>query len=89
MPEASRKGRPGSEAFRVALRDSLEAAEDLVGTRGVYTMTRDDHSGFDKRGRELMQWANGVRRLTRAIPGRCRYPCSRLCRGTLASRNSI
>ena len=63
VPEALKKGQPGSEAFRVALRDALESTKELVGTQGVYTMSAQDHSGFDKRGRELMQLQNGVWRL--------------------------
>jgi branched-chain amino acid transport system substrate-binding protein len=63
VPEALKKGQPGSEAFRVALRDALEATKELVGTQGVYNMSAADHSGFDKRGRELMQLTNGAWRL--------------------------
>ena len=63
VPEAAKKGQPGTEAFRVALRDALESIRELVGTQGVYTMSAADHSGFDKRGRELMQLQNGVWRV--------------------------
>jgi branched-chain amino acid transport system substrate-binding protein len=59
VPEALKKGKPGTEEFRVALRDALESTKDLVGTQGIYTMTPADHSGFDKRGRELMQLQSG------------------------------
>lgn len=60
VPEALKKGKPGTEEFRVALRDALEGTKELVGTQGVYNMTPQDHAGFDKRGRELMQLKNGV-----------------------------
>ena len=60
VPEALKKGKPGTEEFRVALRDALESTRELVGTQGVYNMTPQDHAGFDKRGRELMQLNNGV-----------------------------
>ena len=60
VPEALKKGQPGSEAFRVALRDALEGTRELVGTQGVYNMSAQDHSGFDKRGRELMVLKNGA-----------------------------
>lgn len=63
VPEALKKGQPGTEAFRVALRDALESTRELVGTQGVYNMSAADHSGFDKRGRELMQLTNGAWRL--------------------------
>jgi branched-chain amino acid transport system substrate-binding protein len=63
VPEALKHGQPGTEAFRVALRDALEGTHELVGTQGVYNMSAADHSGFDRRGRELMQLTNGVWRL--------------------------
>jgi len=59
VPLAAQKGKPGTEEFRSALRDALESTRDLVGTQGVYNMTLEDHSGFDKRGRELMTLKNG------------------------------
>ena len=59
VPEALKKGKPGTPEFRTALRDALESVKDLVGTQGVYTMTPQDHSGFDKRGRELMTLREG------------------------------
>ena len=59
VPEALKKAKPGTPEFRVALRDALESIKDLVGTQGVYTMTAADHSGFDKRGRELMVLRDG------------------------------
>ena len=59
VPEALKKAKPGTPEFRTALRDALESIKDLVGTQGVYTMTAADHSGFDKRGRELMALHDG------------------------------
>ena len=63
VPEALKKGKPGTAGFRAALRDALEQTRELVGTQGVYTMTAADHSGFDRRGRELMQLKDGAWRL--------------------------
>ncbi len=63
VPQALQRGQPGTEAFRVALRDALEGTRELVGTQGVYNMSAADHSGFDRRGRELMQLTGGVWRL--------------------------
>ena len=60
VPEAAKKAKPGTAEFRAALRDALEGTHELVGTQGVYNMTPQDHSGFDKRGRELMQLKNGA-----------------------------
>ncbi|HET7031854.1 MAG TPA: ABC transporter substrate-binding protein, partial [Casimicrobiaceae bacterium] len=59
IPEALRKGRPGSPEFRVALRDALEQTRELVATQGVYNMTPADHSGFDRRGRVLVTIRDG------------------------------
>ena len=47
IPEALKAGKPGTEAFRVALRDALEKTHDLVGVSGVYTMSPTDHNGQD------------------------------------------
>ncbi|MFC4273744.1 ABC transporter substrate-binding protein [Achromobacter aloeverae] len=58
-PPAGHAGRPGTPAFRAALRDALEQTHDLVGTQGVYNMTPQDHSGFDARGRELIVVRDG------------------------------
>ncbi|RQU38979.1 branched-chain amino acid ABC transporter substrate-binding protein [Burkholderia cenocepacia] len=60
VPIAGKKaGRPGTPAFRSALRDALEQTRDLVGTQGVYNMSSADHSGFDDRGRVLITVKNG------------------------------
>ena len=59
VPIAAARGKPGTPEFRSALRDALEQTKEFVGTQGVYNMTAADHSGFDKRGRELMQLKDG------------------------------
>lgn len=56
-------GPSGSPNSMAALRDALEGTRELVGTQGVYNMSAADHSGFDRRGRELMQLTGGVWRL--------------------------
>jgi len=59
IPQAAKKAKPGSKEFRAALRDALEGTKELVATQGVYNMTAADHSGFDERGREMIQVKNG------------------------------
>jgi branched-chain amino acid transport system substrate-binding protein len=59
VPIAVVKGKPGTPEFRSALRDALEQTRELVGTQGVYNISAADHSGFDNRGRELMQLKDG------------------------------
>lgn len=59
IPKALEKAKPGTPEFRAALRDALEATKELAGTQGVYTMSPADHSGFDRRGLELITVSNG------------------------------
>ena len=54
IPEAAKKGKPGTPEFRVALRDALEKTQELVSSQGIITMSAQDHSGFDHRGRVLL-----------------------------------
>jgi branched-chain amino acid transport system substrate-binding protein len=60
VPEAAKKAKPGTGEFRAALRDALESVHELVGTQGVYNMSPQDHSGFDRRGRVMMTLKDGV-----------------------------
>ena len=59
IPAALKGGKPGTAAFRSALRDAIEQVKELPATQGVYNMTAADHSGFDERGRELITVKNG------------------------------
>ncbi|ANQ85182.1 ABC transporter substrate-binding protein [Azoarcus olearius] len=59
IPTAAKKGKPGTKEFRAALRDALEQTKELVATQGVYTMTPEDHSGFDERGRVMITVKDG------------------------------
>ena len=49
IPLAAKLAKPGTPEFRAALRDALEGVKELVGAQGVYNMTVQDHSGFDRR----------------------------------------
>lgn len=59
IPGALQKGKPGTAEFRTALREALENTHELAATQGVYNMSAEDHSGFDKRGRELITVKDG------------------------------
>jgi branched-chain amino acid transport system substrate-binding protein len=59
VPEALKKGKPGTQEFRTALRDALEASKDLAMSQGVVNMSAQDHSGFDYRGRVLLTIKDG------------------------------
>lgn len=60
VPTALKGGKPGTPEFRAALRDALEGTKELVATQGVYTMTPEDHSGFDERGWVMITVKNGA-----------------------------
>lgn len=45
--------KPGTEAFRSALRDALESTRDLTVPNGVLNISAQDHQGFDERSRVM------------------------------------
>ena len=57
--EALKKGKPGTVAFRAALRDAIEGLRDFVGSEGVYTMSASDHNGVDSRSQVMVRIENG------------------------------
>ena len=59
IPEALKKAQPGTDAFRHALRDALEETSNVAGTHGVFTMSKTDHAGLDKRGFVMVKIENG------------------------------
>ncbi|KWE51677.1 branched-chain amino acid ABC transporter substrate-binding protein [Burkholderia ubonensis] len=59
IPDALKKGQPGTEAFREALRAALENVKDLPVSHGVINMTPADHNGFDTRARVMVQIVDG------------------------------
>jgi branched-chain amino acid transport system substrate-binding protein len=63
IPVALKSGKPGTEAFRSALRDALEQEKDVVGCQGVFNMSASNHNGMDERARVLVVVKNGKFRL--------------------------
>jgi branched-chain amino acid transport system substrate-binding protein len=59
VPEALKKGQPGTKAFRAALRDALENVKELPAANGVFNMNTGDHNGFDNRARVMVKIDNG------------------------------
>ena len=59
IPDALKKARAGSPEFRLALRDALENAREVVGAQGVFNMTAQNHNGMDQRSRLMMTVKNG------------------------------
>ncbi len=63
IPVAAKKARPGTEAFRVALRDAVEQEREVVGCQGVFNMSPTNHNGMDERARVLVTVRDGKFRL--------------------------
>jgi branched-chain amino acid transport system substrate-binding protein len=59
IPEALKRGQPGTQAFRNALRDALENAHEVAASNGVFTITPGDHNGMDNRARVMVKIDNG------------------------------
>ncbi|MBM3389685.1 MAG: ABC transporter substrate-binding protein [Betaproteobacteria bacterium] len=58
--EALKKAKPGTPAFRAAMRDALEAVRELPGAHGIFNMSTGDHNGLDQRGRVMVTISNGT-----------------------------
>jgi branched-chain amino acid transport system substrate-binding protein len=63
IPVALKTAKPGTEAFRVALRDAVEQEREVVGTQGVFNMSATNHNGMDDRARVLVIVQGGKFRL--------------------------
>ena len=63
IPAALKAGKPGTEAFRTALRDALEKEREVIGCQGVFNMSADNHNGMDERARVLVTVKDGKFRL--------------------------
>jgi branched-chain amino acid transport system substrate-binding protein len=63
IPTAAKQGKPGTEAFRIALRDAVEQEREVVGCQGVFNMTPTNHNGMDERARVLVTVKDGKFRL--------------------------
>jgi branched-chain amino acid transport system substrate-binding protein len=59
IPVALKSGQPGTEAFRVALRDALENVKELPISHGIMNTTPTDHNGLDDRARVIVEIVNG------------------------------
>jgi len=55
--------KPGTPAFRTALRAALFTTKEVVGTQGIYTFTPADRHGVDDRARIMVQIEGGRYRL--------------------------
>ena len=63
IPIAQKSAKPGTEAFRAALRDALENEREVIGCQGVFNMSPTNHNGMDERARVLITVRDGKFRL--------------------------
>jgi branched-chain amino acid transport system substrate-binding protein len=63
IPAVLKVAKPGTEAFRAALRDALEKEREVVGCQGVFNMSAENHNGMDERARVLVTVKDGKFRL--------------------------
>jgi branched-chain amino acid transport system substrate-binding protein len=59
VPEALKKGKPGTQAFRTALKDALESVGNITITQGVIHFTPTDHFGLGSNSRMILTIENG------------------------------
>ncbi|HEY4068487.1 MAG TPA: ABC transporter substrate-binding protein [Burkholderiaceae bacterium] len=59
IPLALKKGQPGTKEFRTALRDAIEATQNLAVSNGVMNMSKNDHLGLDQRARVIVKVDGG------------------------------
>jgi len=59
VPQALKRGKPGTREFRLALRDALEGLQDVHVSNGVVNMSKNDHLGLDQRARVIVRVVDG------------------------------
>lgn len=59
VPAALKAGKPGTQAFRTALRDATEAMGRTVVSHGVLTYSKDNHWGFTTETGVILKVVNG------------------------------
>ena len=59
LPVALKKAKPGTPAFRAALRDAIEGMGRTVFSHGVMNWTKDDHWGYTNETGVLLKVVNG------------------------------
>lgn len=56
---ALKSAQPGTPAFREGVRNALEKTAGLVGVNGIYTMSAEDHGGYDPKAVVLIEVVDG------------------------------
>ncbi|CAM5783430.1 MAG: ABC transporter substrate-binding protein [Burkholderiales bacterium] len=57
--------KPGTPEFREAVRNGLEKTSKVVGANGTYTMSAEDHGGYDPKSAVLVDVVDGKWKLTK------------------------
>lgn len=65
VAKADKTAKPGTPEYRAALRDALESGKEVVGTHGVYNMSKTDHTGVDERAVVLVKVEDGKWKLVK------------------------
>lgn len=59
VPQALKRGQPGTAEFRDALRDAIEVTKNLAGAHGIFNLSANDHLGLDQRARVMVKVVDG------------------------------
>ncbi|MEO8523320.1 MAG: hypothetical protein ABI460_01245 [Caldimonas sp.] len=59
VPQALKKGKPGTPEFRAALRDALQSMKDVVTPEAIYSMSATNHNGADQRSQVMVRIVDG------------------------------
>lgn len=51
--------KPGTPAFRSAMRDAIEGLKNVSASQGIFNMSATDHAGLDDRSRVMVKVSNG------------------------------
>jgi branched-chain amino acid transport system substrate-binding protein len=63
IPVALKKAKPGTAAFRAALRDAMENVKEMPADHGVFSFSAADHKGLDSRAVVLVRVEKGTWKL--------------------------
>lgn len=65
MKTSLQTAKPGTPEFRDGIRKGLEATANLVGVNGSYTLSAEDHGGYNPNAVVLIEVANGKWKLVK------------------------
>ena len=63
MKKTAEKAKPGTPAFREALREAMENVKEMPADHGVFTFSPSDHKGLDSRAVVMVHVVNGAWKL--------------------------